>query len=113
MALSFPTGRWEHQERGSSKEYGKRETFKIPVFSQGSKKKKNNKGPASFKLRACMGGKKSPQIHHHHSGDKEPLERNRKLKNSGKLPTYPSPNSNFSTKLVLKMSWGRGWWAVS
>ena len=72
MALSFPTGRWEHQERGSSKEYGKRETFK----TQGSKKKQT-KGPASFKLRACMGGKKSPQIHHH-SGDKEPLERNRK-----------------------------------
>jgi len=69
----LPTGRWEHQERRSSTEYGKRETFQSPVLSQGSKK--HNKGPASFKLRACMGGKKSPQIHHHHSGDKEPLER--------------------------------------
>ena len=33
---------------------------KSPSSPRGRKKKKNNKGPASFKLRACMGGKKSP-----------------------------------------------------
>ena len=57
-----------------------------------------------------MGGKKSPQIHHHHNSDKEPLERNRKLKNSGKLPTYPSPNSKFLTKreVSIKDELGEG-----
>ena len=88
MALSFPMGRWEHQEGRSSKEYGKRETFKTPGLLPGVEK--NNEGPASYKLRACMGGKKSPQIHHHHSGDKEPPEQ--EVKDSGKLPTYPYPN---------------------
>ena len=38
MALSFPTGRWEHQEGRSSKEYGKRETFKTPRLLPGVEK---------------------------------------------------------------------------
>ena len=60
-----------------------------------------------------MGGKKSPQIHHHHSGDKEPLERTGSksgVEDSGKLPTYPSPNSKFSTKreVSIKDELGEG-----
>ena len=44
-----------------------------------------------------MGGKKSPQIHHHHSGDKEPLERN--------CPPTPYTTQNFqlSEKLVWEV----------
>ena len=59
-------------------------------------RKKHNKGPASFKLRACMGGKKSPQIHHHHSGDKEPLERN--------CPPTPPTTQNFQLRETLVFS---------
>ena len=55
---------------------GRERHSKPPSSPRG--RKKHNEGPASFKLRACMGGKKSLKIHHHHSGDKEPLERNRK-----------------------------------
>ena len=75
------------------KSMGRERHSKPPSSTMGGKK--HNEGPASFKLRACMGGKKSPQIHHHDSGDKEPLERKRKLKDSGKLPTYPSPKTIF------------------
>ena len=38
-----------------------------------------------------MGGKKSPQIHHHHSGDKQPPGKKQEVKDSGETAHLPLP----------------------